>query len=225
MLSDADLDALASWAADAVVLAVRWGPAEPMPRAVQTARTDRGASFVTLHQAGAVRGCVGSPTPHRPLQDDVAHNARAAALHDPRFDPLTPAELPSTLVDVAVLNSPTRLTFSSEAALYRQLRPGTDGLIVSHRDAVATYLPDVWLEYPEPHRFVAELRAKAGIDPAIAITELRFERYGAQQSNPVRLDRVVRRRQDVSATWWRWRSRARARVKRLARRQSVQAGQ
>ena len=46
------------------------------------------ASFITLTQAGRLRGCIGSLAAQRKLLDDVAHNARAAAFADPRFKPL-----------------------------------------------------------------------------------------------------------------------------------------
>ena len=37
------------------------------------------ATFVTLTQNGRLRGCIGSLEAHRPLGEDVRHNARAAA--------------------------------------------------------------------------------------------------------------------------------------------------
>jgi MEMO1 family protein len=43
-----------------------------------------GATFVTLRRHGQLRGCIGSLEPDRPLHVDVAHNARAAALHPGR---------------------------------------------------------------------------------------------------------------------------------------------
>ena len=52
-----------------------------------------GATFVTLMQHQALRGCIGTLEARRPLLQDVAHNAQAAAFHDPRFSPLVPAEL------------------------------------------------------------------------------------------------------------------------------------
>ncbi len=52
----------------------------------------RGA-FVTLKKAGQLRGCIGYIEPRVPLIEAVADNARSAALHDPRFPPVTPQEL------------------------------------------------------------------------------------------------------------------------------------
>ncbi len=44
-----------------------------------------GASFVTLHKAGKLRGCCGSVTARRPLVEDIRANAVRSAFRDPRF--------------------------------------------------------------------------------------------------------------------------------------------
>jgi AMMECR1 domain-containing protein len=51
------------------------------PRAKQCASwlAQAGATFVTLTKAGALRGCIGSLEPARPLGGDVEHNALGAA--------------------------------------------------------------------------------------------------------------------------------------------------
>ena len=88
------------------------------------------ASFVTLMQNGRLRGCIGSLEAHRPLGEDVSRNARAAALSDPRFPPLTRDELSSTRIEVSLLSTPKLLAFADHADLIAQLRPGEDGLIL-----------------------------------------------------------------------------------------------
>ena len=50
------------------------------------------ATFVTLNINDQLRGCIGTLEAHQPLVLDVAHNARAAAFHDPRFGPLSKPE-------------------------------------------------------------------------------------------------------------------------------------
>ena len=52
------------------------------------------AAFATLERGAALRGCIGSLFPHRPLAGDVGVNAVKAGFGDPRFAPLTRAELP-----------------------------------------------------------------------------------------------------------------------------------
>lgn len=64
-----------------------------------------GASFVTLTQQGALRGCIGTLEAHRTLLPDVRANAVSAAL------PLAPPEVPKAckpLVYVLVVGPPIR---------------------------------------------------------------------------------------------------------------------
>lgn len=61
------------------------------------------ATFVTLTQAGQLRGCIGSLEAHRPLAQDVAENALAAAFVTSRFSPLVESELGDTRIEVSLL--------------------------------------------------------------------------------------------------------------------------
>ena len=124
-----------------------------------------GASFVTLNLKGRLRGCIGSLVAHRPLAEDVAHNARAAAFSDPRFAPLTLAEYREIDLHISVLSEPEPVAVNSLAELVAVLRPGRDGLIIDENGRRATYLPSVWEQLPEPREFVRQLRIKAGLDP------------------------------------------------------------
>lgn len=126
-----------------------------------------GASFVTLTSGrapgGALRGCIGSLGARRPLREDVEANAVAAALHDPRFAPLTARELDDTVVEVSVLSVPAALPAADEAELLARLRPGVDGVVLSACGRRATFLPQVWEQLPDPADFLARLRRKAGL--------------------------------------------------------------
>ena len=135
------------------------------------------ATFVTLTQNGTLRGCIGSLEAHRPLGDDVRHNARAAALSDPRFPPLTREELAGTRVELSLLSTPKLLAFADHADLIAQLRPGVDGLILECGEARGTFLPQVWESLPEPEQFVAELKRKAGLSPGVSTAKCRIQRY------------------------------------------------
>lgn len=136
-----------------------------------------GASFVTLTQDGALRGCIGSLAAHRPLGEDVAHNAVAAAVHDPRFSPLPPAELDRTRIEVSVLSEPEPLTVRDEDDAANQLRPAVDGVVVSSGWHRATFLPQVWAHYPDAHQFLRELKRKAGLPAHSWDADLRLSRY------------------------------------------------
>ncbi len=121
------------------------------------------ATFVTLKEAGALRGCIGTLQARRPLGADVDANARAAALSDPRFAPLTAQDLGGIEVEVSVLSSPKRILFADHQELVAQLRPGVDGLILAAAEQRGTFLPQVWEQLPDPETFLAHLKRKAGL--------------------------------------------------------------
>jgi hypothetical protein len=135
------------------------------------------ASFVTLTLAERLRGCIGSLEAHRPLGEDVASNARSAALRDPRFPPLTPAEFDRVSVEVSVLSAPVLLPFGDHDELVAQLRPGVDGLILACEGRRGTFLPQVWEQLPEPEAFLAHLKQKAGLPPDTRTTRCTVWRY------------------------------------------------
>jgi AmmeMemoRadiSam system protein B/AmmeMemoRadiSam system protein A len=137
------------------------------------------ATFVTLTQNGGLRGCIGSLEAHRRLGEDVRHNARAAALSDPRFPPLTREELARTRVEISLLSTPKRLAFADHADLIAQLRPGEDGLILECGEARGTFLPQVWESLPDPEQFISELKRKAGMSPGVSTAKCRIQRYRA----------------------------------------------
>lgn len=103
---------------------------------------EHGACFVTLTQSGRLRGCIGSLQAHRPLLDDVRGNAVSAALHDPRFAPLSAAELDITTVEVSLLSATQPMTVRDEADALAQLRPHVDGVIFEYSP------PDTLLTQP-----------------------------------------------------------------------------
>ncbi|MCZ6467008.1 MAG: AmmeMemoRadiSam system protein A, partial [Alphaproteobacteria bacterium] len=120
-----------------------------------------GASFVTLKRDGKLRGCLGTYTAHRPLVVDVVKNGFGAAFKDPRFSRLVHDDLEGLILSVSVLSVPSRMTFTDEADLIRQLRPGTDGLIIQDGERRALFLPAVWTSVPKPRAFLGHLKVKA----------------------------------------------------------------
>ena len=123
---------------------------------------ERRATFVTLSSNHRLRGCIGSLAVTRPLAEDVAHNAHAAAFTDPRFPPVRENDLEALGIRISVLSSPVPMQVESEADLVSQLRPRVDGLVIRDGEKRATFLPSVWKGIPEPARFVRELARKAG---------------------------------------------------------------
>lgn len=135
------------------------------------------ATFVTLLAGGALRGCIGVLEAVRPLINDVAHNAHAAAFSDPRFAAITADELDALHIHISVLSPAKSFPVSSQADLQRQLRPGIDGLILEEGQHRATFLPSVWDSLPDARTFVEHLKLKAGLDADYWSDQLQFRRY------------------------------------------------
>jgi AmmeMemoRadiSam system protein A len=136
-----------------------------------------GATFVTLTQYGELRGCIGTLEAHRPLLVDVRENALAAAFRDPRFLPLTAREQEFTSVEVSLLTPARPMEFEHEEHLLAQLRPGTDGIVLSYGHYRSTFLPQVWDSLPEPRQFMAQLKRKAGLPADFWAESLNISRY------------------------------------------------
>ena len=135
------------------------------------------ATFVTLTINGNLRGCIGMLEACRPLAEDVAENAVSAAFHDPRFSPLSVDEFENLEIHISVLSPPEEITFSSEADLLNQIRPGVDGLILQEGFQKGTFLPSVWDELPETEFFFEHLKLKAGLSAGYWSDTLRVFRY------------------------------------------------
>ena len=69
------------------------------------------------------------------------------------------------------------MTFSSEADLLKQLRPGVDGLILEEDGYRGTFLPSVWESLPRPEQFLQHLKLKAGLPSDYWSGTLRVQRY------------------------------------------------
>jgi AmmeMemoRadiSam system protein A len=121
-----------------------------------------GASFVTLTKHGELRGCIGSLEPHQSLVEDVRERTVQAALHDYRFSPVQPVELPRIKIEVSRLTKPTALDYASADDLLLKLHPGIDGVILRDGLRRATFLPQVWQQIPQPVEFLSQLCAKMG---------------------------------------------------------------
>src|SRR5512133_2035680 len=135
-------------------------PASPPPHLV----TPR-ACFVTLMNAGALRGCVGNVQATAPLYRAVFENARAAASRDPRFPPVTPAEVDLLQIELSILETPRRLEFASADELLRQLEPVVTGVLFQAGGRVGTFLPQVWEQIHDREDFMNRLAEKAGFPP------------------------------------------------------------
>lgn len=142
-----------------------------------------GATFVTLHLYGELRGCIGSLEARRPLVDDVQSNALASAFRDPRFEPLSKEELADVVIDVSLLGNSEPIHFRDEQDALAQLNPGKDGVILEYGRHRATFLPQVWSQLPEPRKFLSRLKEKAGLSATFWSNDIRLSRYAVQEWN------------------------------------------
>jgi AmmeMemoRadiSam system protein A len=164
---------------------IEYGLAHGLPLPVNVAEyepalRELAACFVTLQQRGDLRGCIGTLAAYRPLVEDVAAHAFAAAFKDPRFMPLRPEELAGLEIHISVLTAPEPLRFSSEEDLLRQIRPGIDGLILEDGLHRGTFLPSVWESLPEARLFLNHLKRKAGLPENYWSPALKMQRYTAE---------------------------------------------
>jgi AmmeMemoRadiSam system protein B/AmmeMemoRadiSam system protein A len=135
------------------------------------------AAFVTLKKEGELRGCIGSLSAYRPLCEDVAENAFAAAFRDHRFGAVSESEMDDLELSISVLTAPELIVFTSESDLISRLRPGVDGLILTEGGNRGTFLPSVWEELPQADDFLTHLKMKAGLPKDYWSGTIKLERY------------------------------------------------
>lgn len=140
-----------------------------------------GATFVTLTLNDLLHGCIGSMEANRPLIDDVRQNAVAAAFQDPRYPPLTKQEFTDVLIDVALLDKPEAIHFSSEKDALAQLNPGSDGVIFEYGAHRATFLPHAWADFPHARDLLPHLKSQAGLPEDFWSTDVKLSRFTVQR--------------------------------------------
>ena len=129
----------------------------------------RAGVFVSLHEHGRLRGCIGTILP---VTDSIAReiidNAVSAAARDPRFEPVRPEELPYLDISVDVLTAPERIAGPEELDVKRY------GVIVSSGSKRGLLLPDLdGVDTVEEQIDIA--RRKGGIAEGAPVLLERFE--------------------------------------------------
>ena len=129
----------------------------------------RAGAFVSLHEHGRLRGCIGTIAPVRDsLAEEIIYNAVSACARDPRFDPIRPEELPFLDISVDVLGAPEEIRSEKDLDVKRY------GVIVSRGTRRGLLLPDLeGVESVEQQISIA--RQKAGIGEGEPVRLERFE--------------------------------------------------
>lgn len=123
------------------------------------------AVFVTLRTTptedepeGALRGCVGQVTADAPLYAAVQDAAAKAATVDPRFYPVSSAEVDHLSIELSIL-SPLR-----PIDTLGQIQIGRDGLLIVGQRRRGLLLPEVAVDYGwDARQFVRHLCRKAAL--------------------------------------------------------------
>jgi AmmeMemoRadiSam system protein A len=99
------------------------------------------SAFVTIHNRGELRGCLGRLEAREPLADTVAQLAASVSDSDPRFDRISLLELPDIDIEISVLTPERAIQTIDEIEL------GRHGLVVEQGEHRGLLLPQVAIEH------------------------------------------------------------------------------
>ena len=97
--------------------------------------------FVTLHETGELRGCIGHMEPDEPLVPALVDAAVAACSRDPRFPPVRPDELSRIAIELSILGP------LEPVATLDDIEIGRHGLLVEQGHRRGLLLPQVAVEH------------------------------------------------------------------------------
>lgn len=141
------------------------------PKDLPPEMKERHGAFVSLHEFGALRGCIGTFLPcYDNLAEEIIHNAKAAAIDDPRFPELESYELEDLTISVDVLSEP-------EPTDEKGLDPKKYGIIVERGGRRGLLLPDL-----------------EGVDTVAQQISISKRKAGIPRSEPVKLYRFTVKR-------------------------------
>lgn len=174
MLTEAQKSALVAFARQSVAAAVKGS----QPPALLTIELPAASGvFVTVKRRGELRGCLGTLHCRRGLAAEVARCAVDVASEDPRFPPVTVAELAELAVEVSVLG-PLEFVDPNDAGA---IVIGRHGLVAEHGSRRGLLLPQVATEWGwTVEQFLRQTCVKANL-PADAWQQgARISRFEAE---------------------------------------------
>lgn len=124
--------------------------------------------FVTLNSYpdGELRGCIGFPNPSVPYLRALREAVLAAAFGDPRFPPVTKAELDGVVFELSVLSEPCRVKVERALDYPKKVKVGRDGLVIRKGLLSGLLLPQVPVEHGlTSEEFLSHACEKAGLRP------------------------------------------------------------
>lgn len=129
-------------------------------QSLQGALGENRGVFVTLTDGGRLRGCIGYIEGFKPLARAVADNGRAAAISDPRFQPVSPPELAGLKVEISAL------TPLAPVNSHEDIQVGKHGVLLEKNGRQSVFLPQVATEQGwDLCTTLTQLALKAGLGP------------------------------------------------------------
>lgn len=96
--------------------------------------------FVTLHLDGKLKGCIGTFSQDKELNENIREIAYSAAFNDRRFSPLSKKEFENVEIEISVLTPMQKINNIEEIEI------GKHGIYIKQGILSGTYLPQVAIE-------------------------------------------------------------------------------
>ncbi|MBW6511739.1 MAG: AmmeMemoRadiSam system protein A [Desulfuromonadaceae bacterium] len=144
-------------ARDAITAQVCNGVVYVEPRE-EMALNSRSGCFVTIKKGRKLRGCIGNFQSEKPLFKEVAEMAIVSATQDPRFTPMTTADLNDFFLEISVLGPLEKIESIDEISI------GRDGIYLEKNYHRGVLLPQVATENGwDRETFLRQTCVKAGL--------------------------------------------------------------
>ncbi len=142
---------------------------EPLP---QDLKSPSGA-FVSIKKHQRLRGCIGTLEPcENNLAQEIIENALKAALHDPRFDPVTREELKDLTYSIDVVHPLEKISD------IRELDPAIYGVVVRYKGRQGVLLPDLdGVDTPEEQIRICRSKGRIPDDAPVELYRFRVQRF------------------------------------------------
>ena len=161
-MSEADRRLLLQLARDAIEAHVGQSRQRAIESAIRSPQSPilarPSGAFVTIHKRGDLRGCIGHIEPTEPIGHVVPRCAVAACSSDPRFPPITSAELGEIRIEISLLGPLESIAGPRDVAI------GRHGLVVERGWQRGLLLPQVATQWRwDADAFLAHTCQKAGL--------------------------------------------------------------
>lgn len=143
------------------------------PTPLSTDLNSRSGAFVSIKRLRQLRGCIGTLEPCEPnLAMEIIENALKAALHDPRFSPITMEELQDLTYSIDVVRPLEKVSDASA------LDPKIYGLVVRSNGKQGVLLPDLeGVDSIEEQIQICRSKGRIAADEPIEMYRFKVERF------------------------------------------------